>query len=83
MGENPVRRRYAIHPLAAARRRIGVAGEDPRPDDGIGPVLRSPENAAQRAHRSLSVAAVGLTHMRRARAKSSAISFIVTNRTPG
>jgi hypothetical protein len=83
MGENPVRRRYAIHPLAAARRRIGVAGEDPRPDDGIGPVLRSPENAAQRAHRSLSSLLWGSRTCGERRAKSSAISFIVTNRTPG
>src|SRR5882762_173887 len=46
VAENPVRRRYAIHPLAAARRRIGVAGENAGSRDGVGPVLRPAENAA-------------------------------------
>jgi hypothetical protein len=50
VSENPVRRRYAIHPLATARRCIGVAGENAGSGDGVGPVLRPAENAAQCAH---------------------------------
>src|SRR5712671_2003981 len=50
MFENAVCRRHAIHPLAAARRRIGVAGENAGSGDGVGPVLRPAENAAQCAH---------------------------------
>src|ERR1700730_18016579 len=46
IAENPVRRRHAIHPLAAARRRIGVAGEDTGTGNGVGPMLRSSENPA-------------------------------------
>jgi hypothetical protein len=46
VAENAVRRRHAIHPLAAARRRIGVAGENAGSGDGVGPVLRPAENAA-------------------------------------
>src|SRR6185437_2296366 len=50
--QNLVRRRYLTYPLASARRRIGVAGENARSGDGVGPVLRAAENAAQCAHRS-------------------------------
>jgi hypothetical protein len=44
--ENPVSRRHATRPLAAARRRIGVARENAGSGNGVGPVLRPAENAA-------------------------------------
>ena len=50
MAEYAVCRRHAIHPLAAARPRTGVTGENAGSGDGVGPVLRPPENAAQCAH---------------------------------
>ena len=50
VAENAVCRRYAVHPLAAARPRTGVTGENVGSGDGVGPVLRPPENAAQCAH---------------------------------
>ena len=46
VSKNPVRCRHALHPLAAARRRIGVAGENAGPGRRVGPVLRPAENAA-------------------------------------
>src|SRR5258707_59729 len=59
--QNAVRRRHAMHSLAAAGNRVGVASKNTGTGDGIGPVLRAAENPAQRAHRWLSAAAVGLT----------------------
>src|SRR3984893_9997184 len=81
VAENAVCRRHAIHPLAAARPRIGVAGENAGSGDGVGPVLRPTEHAAQCAHDR---AAILLSAYEvSGGAKSSAISFIVTNLTPG
>src|SRR5207245_7932514 len=45
--DNPISRRYAIHPLTAARRRIGVTRENAGSGNCVGPVLRRAENAAQ------------------------------------
>ena len=83
VSQNPVRRRHLTHPLASARRRVGVARENTRSGDGVGPVFRSAQNAAQCAHRSSLPLRAPHRWRGDRRAKSSAISFIVTKRTPG
>jgi hypothetical protein len=61
--------------LAPALQRISVTGEQARPRRSVRPVPRSAQHATQRAHRYF---------LRGERlAKSSAISFMVTNLTPG
>jgi hypothetical protein len=83
MGENPVRRRYAIHSLAAARRasvlRVKTPGRTTASVQCSAPP-RTPRNAHIGRYPSL---LWGSRTCGERRAKSSAISFIVTNRTPG
>jgi hypothetical protein len=46
----PVHKAHSIVAENPVRRRIGVAGENAGSGDGVGPVLRPAENAAQCAH---------------------------------
>src|SRR5260221_3872219 len=66
----------AMDAFAPALQRIDIAREHPGPRRRVGPVTGPAEHAAQRAH--------GRYFLRGKRlAKSSAISFMVTNFTPG
>src|SRR3984893_3991488 len=53
--QNAVCRRHAMHSLAAAGNCVGVASGNTGTGDGVGPVLRSAKNPAQRAHDRASV----------------------------
>ena len=80
MPQHPPGLKHAVAALAATLDVVGVAGEDTGPRRSVGPVCGPAQNAAQAAH-ALAWPCYGLRGERRA--KSSAISFMVTKRTPG
>src|SRR5215204_2269889 len=85
VAQHPAGAGDAMRTLAPALQGIDVAGEDAGARSGVGPMTAAAEDAAEGAHLIPRHDGGGTHHffLGDRRTKSSAISFMVTNRTPG